>query len=226
MTTVLLCLVMRMALVPVVDFWGRSSVVHAAAVKLQVEPTVDSPMAGAGGWLTLPWFKIMIGSQQSLAAKDFQPANNAEVSAAEFRHYFASYFIRWFALWTGWLGAVIGALMVMRRGGVLDIAWGMVAGFFAGIAASATFAAFFLVAELLPLTLWQLVLGSQAGLGSLLLWSFLAVVCWLVIGIALGLVLPWIAPLRVLIVDPAQAMLATLFRMVGLKTLGDYWAAG
>ncbi|MSQ95556.1 MAG: hypothetical protein EXR98_13495 [Gemmataceae bacterium] len=224
-TTLLVCLALRVLLIPIVDCWGRSSVVAAAAEKLDLAPGRDSPSVGLGGWLHLPWFKILGGADEKFSAKVFDPNNASEVGMSEFRHYFVSYFIRWFVLWTGWIGAIVGAVLVLKRGGgTLDIPWGVIAGTFAGFAGSVTLAACFLLAELLPHALWQFTMGAQGGFGFLLLWSLLALFCWLLIGTGLGVVLPWIGPLRRLLIDPFQALIATLLRSVGMKGLGDYWA--
>ena len=37
-------------------------------------------------------------------------------------------------------------------------------------------------------------------------------------------VLPWIGPLRRLLVDPFQVLIANGFDMVGMKTLSAYWS--
>ena len=223
-TTVLLCLALRVVMIPLADLWGRASVTAAAAEKLGFEPKAKSPFAEAGGWLQLPWLPILAGVDTKFPAKVFQPGSNAEVSTLEFRHYFASYFIRWFVLWTGWTGAIVGAILVMRRSGVTDLPWGIVAGAFAGFAGSATLAAFFLAVEMIPHIVWHLAVGAHAGASYVFLWSVLAVLCWFVVGIALGFMLPWIAPLRRLLIDPFQAMIASTFRIAGMKSLADYWA--
>jgi hypothetical protein len=213
-------------LVPFVDMMGRSSVANSAAIKLGIEPDKTSVFAESGGWLQLPWLPILGGADAKFPAKVFQPESKGEVSTLEFRHYFASYFIRWFMLRTWWIGGLIGAIMVLRRGGgTLDLPWAIVAGAVAGLIFSATLAAFFLVAEMLPHTLWQFSFGdTHGGSGYLFLWSLLAVFSWLLVGIGLGIVLPWIGPMRRLLIDPFQNMIAKGFDLVGMKTLGAYWA--
>ena len=54
-------------------------------------------------------------------------------------------------------------LLLARRGGVLDIPWGFVAGSFAGLAVSATFACLFLAIDAVPLALWGLLMGTGGG---------------------------------------------------------------
>ena len=224
-TTVLLCLVLRIALVPLVDMVGRSSVAAAAARKLlDAEPAADSPFAKFGGWLQLPWLAILGGADTKFSASVFQPGNNGDISTLEFRHYFVSYFIRSFALGTFWIGAIIAVLLVLRRGGTTpDIPWAVIAGAVAGFGVSATLAAFILVVEMIPHTLWHLLLGAHSGGGFLLLWSLLALFSWLLAGVGLGAVVPWIGPLRRLIIEPFQSLLAGVFRGIGMTALADYW---
>jgi hypothetical protein len=225
MTTILVCLLLRVLLIPFVDLLGRSSVAADAATKVGFEPANNSPFSEFGGWLRLPWLAILGGADAKFSAGVFQPGNNAEVSTLEFRHYFASYFIRWFTLRTWWIGAILAVIFVLQRGGgALDVPWAVVAGAFAGLAGGATLAAFFLVAEMIPHTLWHFAaIGAHGGIGFLLLWTLLAVFCWLLVGIALGIILPWIGPLRRLLIDPLQHLIAGGFRAVGLTTLADYW---
>ena len=223
-TTVVVCLALRVLLVPFVDCWGRSSVASSAAEKMQVKPTAESPLKANGGWLRLPWLTILAGSDAKFSAAVFQPGNNAQLSTLEFRHYFATYFIRWFVFWTAWLGVIVGAVMVLRRGGFVDLPWGIVAGAAAGFAVSATLAAVFLVIEMIPHTLWHLIPGEHGGVGFLILWIVIAVFCWLLVGIALGIVLPLVAPLRRLLIDPFQSLFAAGFRIAGMSALADYWS--
>jgi hypothetical protein len=227
MTTIFVCLTLRVLLIPFVDLMGRSSVAANAAIKLGIEPKKDSKFEAIGGWLELPWLPILGSSDPNakFPAEVFQPGSNAEVSTLEFRHYFASYFIRWFVLRTWWIGAIFGVIFVLQRGGgALDVPWGVVAGAFAGFAVSATLAAFFLVAEMIPHTLWHLAVGgAHGGVGFLVLWTLVAVFCWLLVGIALGIVLPLIGPLRRLLINPFQGLIAGGFRVVGMRTLATYW---
>ncbi|MSU78251.1 MAG: hypothetical protein EXS16_09160 [Gemmataceae bacterium] len=224
LTMVLLCFMVRMALVPIVDWYGRDTVTIAAITKLGVQPTVDSPFGEIGGWLNLPWLPILTGVDDKLSANTFQNGNNAELSMSEFRHYFASYFIRWFVLRLWWVGAVFGVLLVLRGGGgMLDAPWGVIAGAGAGFAIAATLAAIFLIVEMIPHTLWHLTLGQRGGFGLLLLWSVLAVLCWLGVGVVLGIVVPWFTLLRRVVINPIQGLIAGSLGLVGLRRFADYW---
>jgi len=223
-TTVLLCLVLRVVLIPFVDMLGRSSVANSAATKLGFKPDDKSRFERFGGWLELPWLAILGGANGSFEADVFQPGSQKKVEYVDFRHYFASYFIRRFMLSTFWIGALIGAIMVLRRGGTHDLLWGVVAGTVAGFAVSATLAAFFLVAEMAPHTLWHFSVGAHGGVWFLFLWIVFAIFCWLFVGVGLGIVLPWITPLRRVVIDPFQRLIARAFDIVGMKMLGAYWA--
>jgi hypothetical protein len=226
-TTIALCLALRVLLVPFVDCLGRYDVARAAAQKLGVKAAPASPINDIGGWLRLPWTPILAGSHGTFSARDFQPDSDETLSMADFRHYFISYFIRWFVLCTFWVGAVVGAFLVLRHGGgALDIPWGVVAGAVAGLAFSATLAAFFLVGEMLPHALWHLAFRSSGGAGFLVLWILLAIFSWLIVGSVLGAVLPWIGPLRRVLIDPFQALAARVFRLCGLAALADFWSPG
>ena len=223
-TTVLLCLALRVALIPFVDMMGRSNAANSAARKLGVKPSSAGQVAQTGGWLQLPWFAILGGADEKFSADVFEPDSKAMLGSMDFRHYFATYFLRAFMLTTFWIGAIIGALMVLRRGGTLDLPWGIIAGAFAGLVVSTTVGAFFLVVEMVPHTLWHLMFGAHRGFGFLMLWILLALFSWLVVGIGLGLVVPWIAPLRRMLIDPFQRLIAKGFAAIGMKKLDEYWS--
>jgi hypothetical protein len=222
-TMVLVCLMLRIILIPLIDLEGRSAIAAAAASKLGFEPSSDSPFHHAGGWLQLPWLAILGDVDGQFPASVFRPGPG-EVKTTEFRHYFVSYFVRWFVLCTFWIGAILGVILVLRRGGTThDVPWAIVAGAGAGLAGAATLAALFLGGEMLPHAVWQLAVGAHGGAGYLALWSLIAVACWLLIGVGMGLVVPWIRPLRRLLIDPFQALLAGLFDICGMKGLAQYW---
>ena len=108
---------------------------------------------------------------------------------------------------------------------MLDLPWGIVAGGFAGFGVSATVAAFFLIGEILPHSLWYAAgLSDQAGAGFLILWSVLALLSWFVIGVITGAIFAIIGPLRRHLVEPIQAWLAAGMRAAGLATLSTYWS--
>jgi hypothetical protein len=224
LSVVFCCLMLRLLLVPLVDMSGRSHGAALAAAKLGVAPTADSQFAHAGGWLQLPWLAILGGAEPKFPASVFRPNDKAEISTLDFRHYFVSYFIRGFVLWTFWIGAILGAVLVWRRGGgSRDLPWGIIAGAGAGFAVSATLAALILVVEMIPHTIWHVVIGPHGGAGYLLLWSLFALATWLLVGLGLGFGLIVIDPLRRLLIDPLQHLLADILRGVGMRSMAEYW---
>ena len=200
-----------------------------AASKLGCEPAGDSPFNHAGGWLQLPWLAILGDVDETFPASIFRPGDNEKIKATEFRHYFVSYFVRWFVLCTFWIGAVIGVILVLKRrrdGASLDVPGRCVAnaGAARGCARCATLAAALpRRRNVAARDLASRGRGSHGGAGYLALWSLIAVVSWLLIGIGLGLVVPWIRPLRRLLIDPCQNLLAGLFGVIGMKGLAAYW---
>jgi hypothetical protein len=228
LTVMLLFLCVRLILVPFIDFGGRSGVVYASADKLGVQPTSDSAMMQTAGWLGLPWPSILVGGGDAEFSADvFVPGSAARVSKPEFRHYFASYFIRSLVLRTWWLGGLVGVWLIWRRGGgLLDLPWGLIAGAVAGLAVSATVASVFLVFELLPHLLWAGMFGGGGSVFHAIAWVLLTLICWTLSGLAVGAALAAIPATRRWLVHPFQHLFAGLFRSVGLARLADAWTPG
>jgi len=210
----------RLLLIPLVDLGGRSQVIESAVAKLGVSPALDGPLSSLGGWLQLPWGRIMTG-EGGLPTSWFNPAQTGELPTRELRHYFASYFLRRLIIWTWWLGAIGGGIILVRKGGSLaNLPWGIVAGAMAGLAGSVTLGSVFLVLEIVPQLLWGLMLpGQGGGLGFLILWVLLALFCWACCGAFLGAVLGLIHPLRRNVVGPVQKMVTGICRICGLRAL-------
>ena len=209
----------RLLLVPLMDLGGQSAVVAAAAAKLGIPPSNDSPLAAIGGWLELPWGRILIGAEGSLPAAWFNPAQAGEISVREFRHYFASYFLRRLVLWTWWVGAVVGGIVLVRHGGLANFPWGVIAGAVAGVAGSITLGSLFLVVEIVPHALWAFLFSGQAGGLALWMWVVCALGCWAGCGAVAGFLLSLAAPSRRHLVVPVQRMVASLCRLCGLRGL-------
>lgn len=225
-TMTLAFFLLRLLMVLFVDAGGRAGVVQSAGAKLGFPTAEGSDAAATGGWLKLPWPGILVGGGSTFSADFFQPGSSETINASDFRHYFASYFIRSVVLRTWWLGALLGALLVWRRGGgVGDLLFGLVAGAAAGLAAAATLACVALVLETIPHAIWWYVLGGHGGnFGWWLAWVVLALLCWTGAGFTLGLAGWALPPLRRLAVNPFQGALAGLFRLCRLGGLADYWA--
>ena len=100
--------------------------------------------------------------------------------------------------------------------------FGLIAGATAGVAASATIASVVLVVEILPHSLMQ---PEQAGLGSLLVWVLLALITWSLFGVVVGLLCGLFGPVRRVVLEPVQTLLARICRICGLKGLAHSLSA-
>lgn len=204
-------LYLRLLLVPFVDLMGRGPAARTGAAHVPIKLEADSPLGRVGGWLALPWNRIVTGA--NLSDKAFNPGGTeAEYNGMEFRHYCLSAFIRRFVLWTFWIGAVIGALILIRRGSMLDLPWGLIAGAVAGAGLSATLACTLLLGEMIPLGLWGL-LGLGGNIGLLFVWILLALGYWFGLGAVAGLLIGrWVKV-------PADTLAGRVCRMCGLRGL-------
>jgi hypothetical protein len=91
----LVCLLLRVAVVPLVDLYARNRALASAA---RVTGFDLGPAATYAGWLQLHPGSTPIGGVAG--------------SETEFTGYFASYFVQSFVLWTWWLGAAAGGWLV------------------------------------------------------------------------------------------------------------------
>jgi hypothetical protein len=101
-------------------------------------------------------------------------------------------FVRYFVLATWWLGALAGAALVVRRGRILDLPVGLLAGAGVGAAGAATFACALPWLDGPTRALWQLMpqlpaLQDSAWLATLA-WLALAAAVWTAAGALLGAV--------------------------------------
>jgi len=217
----LIFLLMRLAMVPISDGYLRSAAVRSAAQKLGVNVVADSPVGDWAGWLRLPWLRIMAGDER-IPNELFDPGNRGAESAADLRDYFVSSYVRTLVFATWWLGGVLGAWLLWRRGGVLDVPWGFVAGSVGGLAGAATFASIFLVVEMIPQLFWHWA-GNRGGPVWWPAWVALAVVSWLAIGIGAGSVCAVLPPLRRLVLLPLQQIPAGMLRRLGMPRAAAFW---
>ena len=208
---------LRLLLVPVVDFGGRGAAARSAARDLDLRVDDQSPLGQVGGWLQLPWASILAGTGGSIDKNLFQTGATGTISAADFRHHFAGYFIRAVVLFTWWIGAAAGCILVWQRGGgKMDWIWGLVAGSVAGVAGSASLACGFLVLEILPHALW----GNAGGnFGLLLVWVIVSAAAWMVLGALLGLLGIVLPPIHGFLIVPVQRAMAWLCGICGLRRL-------
>ncbi len=228
---VMASVLVRLLLVPMIDLVGRGGAARAAATRIGQTPAADSPLRATGGWLQLPWPRILASGQPAVPIQAFDPNGKGMLpvqDAQNFRDYFVSYLLRAVILGTFWIGTILGGwLMWQRGGGGRDLAWGAVAGAVAGIVGSATLASVVLVVDLLPHTLWDLALGgSRTGLLGLGLWVLLVLTCWTIVAGLLGLLLNLLPAAKLAILAPLQSSLAWIFRQCGLRALAAFIAPG
>ncbi len=98
-------------------------------------------------------------------------------------------FVRHFVLATGWVGALIGFGLIIRRGRWRDIPWGLIAGAGAGIALSGTLACLLPLLDWPARALWRLLPSGFSLLGTSVwpitaAWVALAAACWAVLAAA------------------------------------------
>jgi hypothetical protein len=144
-------------------------------------------------------------------------------------------FIRHFVLITSWVGALLGLVLLSRRGTRWsDPFTGLVAGAAAGVMGSATFACLMPLLDTLPRLFWHGLnpLVGQASVRSAAwlwtpLWVIVAVAAWTLQGAAAGLLLrlPGQRGLRLLAgLGRPFASLSSLFKVCGLGRAAAFFA--
>lgn len=136
-------------------------------------------------------------------------------------------FVRHVVLATWWLGAVAGLFLMRRRGSrTSDTPFGAVAGGVAGFVLSATAACLVPFLDAPPRWLWGRLVGL-VGTGSTTgwvwlwtpLWIVVAAACWAGLGAAAGVLLGWTGSPGRRILSRIAALLASCFRVFGLRRL-------
>jgi hypothetical protein len=217
---------LRLALFPFVDMMSRGSAARSAASKMQIELSEDSPLRRVGGWLSMPWNRILLGSAETIPAEVFNPAPGLQgpVVRSEYRHYYVASFIRRVVWWTWWIGALAGGWTLWRRSGAGDVVWGIIAGGVAGIGAAATLACIILVGDALPQIIWG-ALGMGGNFAMLFfVWLPLVTLFWTMFGVGLGFLCAYVKPCQSLLLKPAQEGLSRLCGLCGLRGLAGYFA--
>jgi hypothetical protein len=131
-------------------------------------------------------------------------------------------FLRHFVVATWWLGGLLGAGLVVRRGRWSALPFGLLAGAAGGAAGSATLASVLPLADALPRLVWAQVAAavSGAGLGPapiLLMWLLVAAGCWAVQGAVLGALLGVLGEAGRRVLAPPSSLLAWSLARLGLK---------
>jgi hypothetical protein len=141
-------------------------------------------------------------------------------------------FLRNFVLLTGWLGAVLVALVLWRRGSRwTDVACGAIAGTVTGLAGSATLACLAPWLDSLPRLVWQLPVAlfkGTSGAASAWLWTpawmIVSALCWAVLGGTAAFLLRFAGRWGQPLLAKAAAPLAGLLGMLGMKRASAYLA--
>ena len=218
---------LRLALVPILDVYGRGLAADEALARVAADvPANERPALAWGGWLKLSWTRIYLDPRPDVLDDQLQICEAKPGSRTrDFRDYFTSRVLRVVVGFTWWIGAIVGVLVLWRRGNVLDAPWGLLAGAAAGIVVSATLGSIVLAGDLGPHLAWDL-LPKNNGDGLLLLplWVLLAVAWWTALGIVVGIVLTVVGPFGRLCLVPLQIFVAGCFRLIGLRRLGEYFA--
>jgi hypothetical protein len=215
-----LFLLLRVLLVPVVDFGTASSVAESAAKRVGVtwEP----------GSTPLPWVSLLAGFDGPLPGiipeTAGRPAEETARMARDARRYFVAGFLRSILAWT-WLPlAVIASLLMLRANRDSSPFWptnfvpAILAGTVAGFVAAASLACLFLAVEIVPRLAWAVTFGAL-GLELTPVWIVVALVGWALVGALAGFVLAVAIPVRLLIYPPIQSVLAGLLALCGLRDL-------
>jgi hypothetical protein len=222
----LACLVVRALFAPLADLHARGrsardALAHGQLLADQNTGSLEEALRSPGGWLRLPWTALAWGADTNSTRVFFGDDARSRPAAREFQSNFNSFFVRDVVLWTWWLGAAAGGLLAVRRGRMLDLPFGLVAGTGAGVIVTASVACMILSGDLVPLFLWGLLIGQ--GTAALVpLWVLLALGCWTGMGALAGLVLTLAPPARPAL-EALQETLAGLFQKCGLRGPANFF---
>jgi hypothetical protein len=225
-TCTLAFVLLRLALVPVVDVVGRG---WASNMALRQVPDVSPdnlPSLAWGGWLKVPWTRTILNPKPEVLDDLLGTATPAQVGRTRlFRDYFVQYLLGILIACTCWIGAVVGVYAVCKRGSLLDAPWGFVAGAAAGMVISATIGCILIVFDLGPHLIWDLSLrGQSGGFLWLFVWVALTLVWWTLLGVLLGVGLTFLGPMGRPFLYPFQVALSGLFRLLFLRRLSAFFA--
>ena len=228
---VILCtvafLLMRLALVPIMDVYGRGAAANEALAKITADGKgAERPSLKWSNWLRLNWARIYLDPKPEVLTDILGPETPATLDRTrEFRDAFTGYLLRIVVGFTWWMGAVLAVLVLVSAATWADAPWGLIAGAGAGIAASATIGSLVMIGDLVPHLLWQAALHRDGDRLLLLpLWSLLAVIWWTILGALVGIGLTLLGPLGRPVLAPLQGLLSGGLRLFGLRRLADFFA--
>jgi len=137
-------------------------------------------------------------------------------------------FLKWFVMATWWVGGVVGAWLVWRRGGhTADTLFGGIAGAAGGLPAAATAACLMVVLDTLPRALYAGLTSSGSTMstgGATFLWLMLAGLCWAAFGAGLGYLLCALGRGGSRVLWAMAAPLSGLFRACGMRGMAELFA--
>jgi hypothetical protein len=133
-------------------------------------------------------------------------------------------FLKRFVLATWWLGVVVMLLLIVQRGGKpADFFCGVITGAAAGLAVSATAGCVLIAVDAFPRAVLAALTSPHSEGGAALwaiVWIFLAVICWGVLGAGLGLVLGGLGQRGKRVLAALARPCAWLCRVGGLEQPG------
>jgi hypothetical protein len=137
-------------------------------------------------------------------------------------------FLKLFILATWWIGILLGAGLVWRRGGRLtDVFCGGIAGAFAGFIGSATLGCLLLVFDAVPGAVLTRLAAPNAFASApalwMPLWIALASACWAVLGGGAGFLLSGLGQRGLRLLSAAAEPLAWLFRRCGFERAAAFF---
>jgi hypothetical protein len=183
-------------------------------------PLKGSPAASVAGWLQLPWLTILSGLPVTFPEGFFGSVPASMINQENFRDFFVSTFLTIFVGVTWWIGAVIGAVVLLRKNGLKDAIWGLLSGAVLGVIVSASLGCLLLLLDLVPGLIWHFTLASQApGIGLLIVWIIISVICWTIMGGIIGFGLKILGPFGRPLLGPIMDTYAGLFRLFGMRGL-------
>jgi len=220
---------------------GALSIIANAGQKLAVRVTVhvSRPQEPFTRRLLRPWlagallamlYRLLLAGPADLYARVLagSPAD-ASGAPGSFTSWLQSPaldggFVKHFVLGTWWVGAVLGAIVLWRRGSRWsDVLCGTIAGAVAGVLGSATLACIWPLLDGVPRSLWSRLHGIVGSAGGDLVWLWtivwigLAVLSWGAFGALAGFALGFAGERGLHVLRLLGQPMSWVFRLCGFK---------